>query len=563
MHAFIFSLPQDIFHDLADYLLEKDQQCKEVFQFSPDWRNFINTSNRHFGEWKKQSQLIALNSSVLVRKFEKSSIFRERIYSMVYNPLQQVELSYSSLHIQPQAELVNWKNIVPGIKKVSATNCTVTAFPPNVDTVDLCQCAILEKPCDWPTLRNLFFTNGAKVMELDVSKITIVEEVRFSNIELVNYHALSHLKSLTISGANSITDVSCFRNATTLKLYLCQNVTDVSSLRAVHDLALCYCRGITDISSLRTVPKLTIMDCSAVADYSAAGNAYKLMINLKRNVVKDLSILNGIQILELHYCPQSTNFAALKNLRELHLDNFQGKDLSCLQNLEILHLSNCPHITNLSMLKKLIELRTNHSPSLSNLSYSVNLRQLVANFKYDREMWFSVSLGLGLFPGLREVDLVGMDFNEQADPTSVSSWGHWTNIRKMTLIESSFQTFPSTYTNLRELEVISCDCSRLDLPELPSLGRVALLYCLGRFNLNLLGMNSSYPVYKVEITGCDGLKQIRIARTVSSMIVSDCRALSIFEIHCQIGQLKIVDCPKLLNVREFAPILVRQVNACH
>jgi hypothetical protein len=178
--------------------------------------------------------------------------------------------------------------------------------------------------------------------------------------------------------------------------------------------------------------------------------------------VNDFSILNGVRILELYYCPPSTNLDALKNLRELHLENYEGNDLSCLENLEILHLSNCVHINDLTMFTNLTHLETDYYRSLYNLSYSVNLKKLVAHFtvrEYTREILAPVSLGLGLFPGLRELEFVRTILKENVDPSSSYSWSHWINVRKMTIDQSTFSGFPSIFPFLRELEVSSCDCS--------------------------------------------------------------------------------------------------------
>jgi hypothetical protein len=563
MKVSIFSLPKDVLLVLADYLLRHGQQRRCIFQFSTDWKNFLNTNKRHFGIWKKQSKLVKLSDD-LADKFVKSSKFRERIYQMVDNPLQQIELFLYGLAYRSNSE-PSLKNIsVPVVKKVTAKYCTITGFPLEVDTIDLVGCGlILEK--EWPALRCLHIENDCfkpLLHSLDVQTLTVLEEAWFSKIDLLNYHALSHLHSLSISYTDSITDVSCFKNIKKLRLTSCPNITDVSSLGAVPDLELSYCSGITDVSSLGTVPKLVILDCSGITDYSAVGNVHELMI--RDDVVNDLSILNGVRILKLYYYSQLTHLAALKNLRELHLESYEGNDVSCLENVEILHLSNCTNINDLTMLTKLTELNTDYYRSLYNLSCSVNLKKLVANFtvcEYTREILAPVSLGLGLFPGLEELEFVRTILKKNVDPSSSYSWSHWINVRKMSIRESKISGFPSIFTLLRELEVCSCNCSKFSLPELPSLGYLLISNCTGVFDLDISGPNSSYPIYSVKVMFCSGLRHIRVTRNISSMEIWHCKSLSVLEVYNQIGQLEICECPKLLDVREFAPIIYCQRDA--
>jgi hypothetical protein len=241
MNTYVFSLPKDILLVLADYLLRKDQQRKCIFRFSTDWKNFINTNKRHFGNWKKQSKLVMLSDD-LAEKFVKSSKFRERIYQMVDNPLQQVELLLYGHSYRPNSEPSLTNISVPVVKKVTAKYCTISGFPLHVDTIDLESCSfVLEK--EWPPLRCLHIKDEffKSIHSLDVQTITVLEEARFSKIDIPNYHALSHLKSLSISYTDSITDVSCFKHIKKLRLISCPNITDVSSLGAVPDLELSYC----------------------------------------------------------------------------------------------------------------------------------------------------------------------------------------------------------------------------------------------------------------------------------------------------------------------------------
>jgi hypothetical protein len=88
-------LPHELLRLIANYLLNVENQDKFVFQFSHDWRNFMNSKKAYFGRWKKESQLIVLDSP-LVETFYSSSTVRERVLQYVENPVKQLELYFSS-----------------------------------------------------------------------------------------------------------------------------------------------------------------------------------------------------------------------------------------------------------------------------------------------------------------------------------------------------------------------------------------------------------------------------------------------------------------------------------
>jgi hypothetical protein len=82
-------LPPEIFRYLANYFLEKEDHDKNVFKFSHDWRNFMNTKKDSFEKWKKKSQLIIL-SSPLAEEFYESAEVRSQVVQYVENPRQQI-----------------------------------------------------------------------------------------------------------------------------------------------------------------------------------------------------------------------------------------------------------------------------------------------------------------------------------------------------------------------------------------------------------------------------------------------------------------------------------------
>jgi hypothetical protein len=202
-------------------------------------------------------------------------------------------------------------------------------------------------------LSNCTIRTGAQ-RTVDLSTLTISEEVSFCGMDLQNYQSLSLLKSITIEDCDSITDVSCFSNVKKLKFSCCPNITDVSSLNNVRELSLCYCECVTDVSSLGRVYNLELSHCYCITDVSALGNVHILNLN-ESTRVKEVS--------------------ALKNVYELHLELFNGNNLNGLENVvklflddsysiadtvKELHIAQCLLITDFHSLKNLQVLEIGH-----------------------------------------------------------------------------------------------------------------------------------------------------------------------------------------------------------
>jgi hypothetical protein len=119
----VVSVPRDLLFLVANYLLPKDQQNKLVFRYSHDWRNFINTNQEYFSEWKKQTQVIVLDSEYAVR-FIRLPEFSDRIRQQMEDSMQQLELQIQRCELEEQ-ELRS----IPSVKRLSASHCTLRGFP--------------------------------------------------------------------------------------------------------------------------------------------------------------------------------------------------------------------------------------------------------------------------------------------------------------------------------------------------------------------------------------------------------------------------------------------------
>jgi hypothetical protein len=91
----LFSLLPEIIRLLPNYFLEEPEQNKSVFRFSHDWRNFMNTSKKQLGQWKKESQLIVLREP-LVDNFYNSLPVRQQVLGYIEDPAKQLELEFNA-----------------------------------------------------------------------------------------------------------------------------------------------------------------------------------------------------------------------------------------------------------------------------------------------------------------------------------------------------------------------------------------------------------------------------------------------------------------------------------
>jgi hypothetical protein len=313
----VVSIPHDLLFLVANYLLPKNRQNKMTFRYSHDWRNFINTSKEYFSEWKKQTQVIVLESEYAVT-FIRSLQFFHRIKQEIVDSLHQLDLCVVGTHFQEQ-EL----RPIDRVKSFSANRCTLPRIPQLVSHLSLNQCIIHQlspnSGINGLCLHYCQIGSNAQHNTVDVSTLTITEGASFKGLELQNYQSLSSLsKSVSIERCKSITDVSCFRNLQKVEFDSCPNITDVSCLCDVHELSLIFCGGITDVSSLGRVYNLELLVCRNISDVSALGNVHTL---------------------GLYKCSDITDVSALNNVYELRLELFTGNSLIGLENVVKLFLT--------------------------------------------------------------------------------------------------------------------------------------------------------------------------------------------------------------------------------
>jgi hypothetical protein len=539
MNCYFASTPRDVLHFLADYLLPAEEQQKPIFKYSFDLRNFVNTNKSYFGEWKKKTRVMVLMTTES-EMFVNSLAFRNRVLSMIDDPLEQLVLQFIYRILTEVSP-----NFPGGARKVTVEYGKIHNVSISCQHIVFRDCTI-QHLHDCPPFRK-FELRDCTVQEGDLSSLAILEEAVFSPSHPPNLQSLAHLKFLKLYNSNSVTDVSCLRNIPKLEFVGCPNIKDISSLADVRELSLSCCEGIIDVSSLGKVHKLTFSCCDNIRDVSALGNVYEL---------------------HLVHCNQVRDISRLKNVKEMHLDDFDGTDVSGLESVEKLFLSTCPGITDISMLKRIQVLTIQGCPGLASFQLS-GLGKL-------RDLRFRGANTVNLAPAsarlfdytvlerLSKFESIDMDFsvrNSELTAGTVSL----INLRELTLryaVNISQLLTNPTLSHLRSLNLLRCG-DLLYLPELPSLGYLTIESCNRLVTLHLVAEQAKFPIYSVIIRNCRNLKEVKVTRKISEMKIRLCDQLRRIDAQSQIGFLRADHCHKF-NIRSDAVkniVLLHEIKA--
>jgi hypothetical protein len=539
MNCFIVLLPEDVHYLVASYLLPDRERNKTVFKFSEDWRNFMNTNNEYYGEMKRRTRFISLTRSAS-SNFKAEKKFRKRVFRLTDNSLNQLEI-----HFKPDCrrERISLRSflILPLSLRLVRYVVNLRGSPP-----------LLKFSC-----HDCSIATGGNWIDIDI--LVILEEASFVNMNLRNYHKLSHLKSLSISNTDSITDVSCFGNIPVLKLHDCNAITDVSCLANVPELELSYCDGIINVSALGRVNNLNLQGCKHISDISALGN---------------------VHILNLEECQRVASFFALTNVYELHLSGKRCVNLSGLENIKILFLKESWETTNISRLTKMKALHLDQCPDINDFRGLVNLRELfirgdgVDPYAYPLISWcdselYSMTSQPGDFElvtrmNLARVRVTGDNFDEfvdddSDDPEDFLSWKYFKNTRYLSCKNCYLSDYSGSLHCLYSLTLYRC-LGLERIPEIPFVAYLSIKECLNLTKIHLSESQVNYPIYAVEIKSCYDLTEVRVSRKTAHLKVESCKIFSELIVKRRIDYLKTKECPKL-KVRQFARIVVHENSA--
>jgi hypothetical protein len=529
----LFSLPRDMFFNIANYFLEGEDQNKAVFKFPLEWRNLMNTNQEHFAQWKKESRLLVLFSGA--ETFYTSPEFRAKILRLVVNPQLQLDiiLDYESCQTKSSSPQINLQ-ILNNIRKLYLSGVEENLYVPAGVTLNIAEITLFGCPCEdlscWSNVKSVtFWSHGTVTAIPDLAPIRNIERASFHLNNCINYQALGNLKSLKFAHCDSITDVTCFRNISTLSLTGCRNISDVSPLSSVYDLNLSDCQGITDVSTLGKVYKLNLRNCQNIADVSSLGNVHSLILS---------------------QCTQLKNLSALTNVVYFRFEGYNGTDLSGLKAVTILDISHSPNVSDVRMLLSLRELNITGCANILDVKGLTRLRKLQVsgnNF---------IPNGIETIPKLSNLEVVTPSFNIHDDVWTESSFLlSLRNIQELYFRKCrSLCSLPSL-PHLRSLTVISCvnfQCLAL----LPCLGYLEITQCVGLCVLHIPGDkgNCQYPIYSMLLDECEGLEAVHSNRAIFKCIIERCNRLKYLEFKERIGHFRI-DSASAKAVRNIEGIL--------
>jgi hypothetical protein len=517
-------LPPEILRYLANYFLEKEHHDKNVFKFSHDWRNFMNTKKDSFGKWKKESQLIILSSS-LTKEFYESAEVRSQVFLYVENPREQIVL-----HCSPSDHSIA-SEIIVNVKRLYfyKMNFPTTSTPLQVDSLDLVDCRIGNDSLSlFSRVKNLSMREDNNVEEIfDFSQLKYLETAAFQIRNCINYNSLANLKSLEIISCLSITDVSCFRNIPRLKLLNCPNIMNISSLATVYELDLSYNDKLMDVSALNSVHKLTLSYC---------------------NNLVDVSYLQNVHILDISGCFRVTDVSGLKSVEDLNIsDCFDIPDIKPLTTLRKLNIKDCDKINDLSTLINLKKLELNGRRSLSPSSFTIV--QKLSELTVVEDSFILLPPG-----GIRFISVDAQSL------LSATQFYMLLNIPVLSIYHCSLPFQIPSFQSLRSLTI--CGCPNFsDLPVLPSLGSLKISYCEELCYLYIYGEPElQYSIYDVQIHGCPELTYISFQRKIFRCEITDCESLETIEVLDQIDLLKVDGCLNLEKINNESLIVCIDFN---
>jgi hypothetical protein len=190
----LLRLPQDVLSLLSNYLLPPEWQNKKIFEFSWDWRNFMNSNQEYFGEWKRESWFVRLSGACSKRFL--TAAFRNRVLQSVNNGSLQVGVRF---HYERTSKA--------NLAKLPVTQCLEIAGLSVNSFVLHSETSFQEIRLNILQLKSVVrFRNVVKLSicvcyhtTVDLSCLVKVEELEICGLNLTNYHQLQHLKKGTFT----------------------------------------------------------------------------------------------------------------------------------------------------------------------------------------------------------------------------------------------------------------------------------------------------------------------------------------------------------------------------
>jgi hypothetical protein len=280
--------------------------------------------------------------------------------------------------------------------------------------------------------------------------------------------------------------------------------------------------------------------------------------------------LGNVKILNLNKCRGVRDIAALKNVFEVHLEEFhpgliedeefRGLNLFGFGHVEKLFMNESYIVNNdISMLTAVKELHVGFCPKITDFHGLKNLKVLEAGHGHYISVPMKITSGLEIFENLVEFNAIFVKFLENSQYSENQdrflSFSDFPNVQTLILKGCIFSHLPAILTHLHSVSLDYCRGFSL-LPVLPSLNSLTIFSCAELTELHLSGNGETFPICKVRITCCRSLKELRISRKISQLKIFKCPELSRLTIESQINFLRIKNCPALKDISSTAPIII-------
>jgi hypothetical protein len=514
MNCEIIRLPSDILSVVAG-CLHGTYGNATAFSSGLEWQNALNSNKSYFQHLKKVTQIISL-SNKFTRLFLTSTGFRETVLSKIENRKNQLQFNLVDYFPSPDLDLT----LLCPAKHLSLIRCTseISVFLVDIEKITLSECSIQDLSfCSKIGTVDILVPACESLLTSTLSTTTVFKVycAYKQSCKIENYQrALNAVKGFEFRDCDSIVDVSCFKNADTVRLSGCRNISDVSSLGYLRELNLSRCTQVRDVSALGKVHKLNIACCPLVEDISALTGVYDL----------DITGFNG------------TNLSSLRNVKKLSISNC--RNISSLDSigrqLEELNMIGCPLIRNITMLAKVKKLELSCCSNITNFTGLPSLQDLTVEQEYHGNLRFCVLEGIETFKRIKSLGVTGfvegiegvfsmlLDTGELSLNRSLlferrdafSDLFRYRKLKALTLACCSVPvSIPETLIYLQHLSISSCPNIDLVL-DLPALNELTIVGCDALCQLWISGTLKSNPMDSVMILSCKNLKEVTVSRRI-------------------------------------------------
>jgi hypothetical protein len=524
--CFLAYVPSEVLRIIANYFLSEKDQDRHVFQFTHDWRNFMNTKKLYFEKWKKESQIIVLRYP-LVEQFYQSAEVQQKVFQYIIDPRKQLELffNYDDDVFKIYGKKFVDLNLMNNVKRISIHGAKVKLASVDVEQLEFINCSFDNFSMFlFPLVKTLVYKDYFSEEVIDLAPLNGVENGFFDITRCINYHCLANLKSLDLSYCDSVTSVSCFQHIPKLRLSACPSITDIGSLAGCYELDLSCNDSIDDVSAFGNVHKLILCNCVNITDVSSLGNVHTLDLSECSNIT-DVSGLQSIVVLNISGCFKITTVNMLTSLHELRI-------------------RGCTNINSLLGLSQLKNLEVDDKIKL--LSTCLNVVSRLTEFTIRSNMFAVETNSKGI---IVEDSIMSPMFLSCLQSIVTLK------IYRFNFLEE-FPTFPF----IRSLSLWRCD-NFTSLPLLHSLGYLEISHCDNLQFLTLFGANDlKYPIYNLEIKYCLSLQKVSFQRTISRCEIASCERLGKMEVLSQIDLLRLNDCQRVSKIINRALIVCLDVS---